>query len=239
MLPRTTIRKILRETIASPEDGELTRQQPSLEQLLRLQELAADLSQIGRVEADVRDDQYLAMKIREEEHSGQNLEWFLIHFATLRQDGRTVLCLSDATYRRRRNGDTIAVVQDVENLKPFLEAIKAKQDSIRLRQERKSKLTDLRKKGLISQLTDLADEHGFSFSMGGNRRDVHLSIRVCGKKTPYHLSFPIGKLDDVLEQVPDLVRTLEQLRMLGIKFRNNNKPWALGQGKWIGPDIEN
>lgn len=241
MLPRPTIRKIVREIIAIDGEDRLDGLKvPAKKREKWLEDLAAKLSKIDRVEASVREGFYIALKIRESATSGRNLEWFMLNFfpyeAMTMQTDRTGLWIADATYKRRRKAETEAPVQDVAHILEFIEAVKAKQDRAKLLVQRNSKLTGLKQRGLKSRLTDLAKEHGFSFALGENKRDVNLSIRVCGKKSAYHIAFPKGKLDAVLEQVPDLVKTLETLRTLGINFRTNNKPWAHNQSDWFEPE---
>lgn len=240
MLPRPTLRKILRETIATDGDnGTAGLQIPRQNQLLWLQDLADELSKMDRVEASVRDEFYIALLIRAAANSGRNLEWFMISFfpypeMTVPTD-RTGLWIADATYRRRRKAETESPVQNVEQIKRFIDAVKAKQDQTKLRDQRNIKLASLKQRGLQARLIELGEVHGFSFALGENKRDVNLSIRVCGKKSAYHIAFPKGKLDSVLERIPDLVSTLEELRTLGITFRTNNKPWAQNQGPWVDP----
>lgn len=240
MLPRPTIRKILRETIET--DGESSYEGldvPADEQLSWLQDLADELAQIDRVGAKL-EGFYIALRIRSADSNRRDQEWFIINFFPY--DGlqvttrRTGLWLADATYKRRRKAESEVPVRNVADIPKFIEAIKSKQDRTRLRTQRNTKLAGLKQRGLKSRLTELGEEHGFSFALGESNRDVNLSIRVCGKKSAYHIAFPKGKLDAVLDQVPDLIKTLETLRTLGITFRTNNKPWQSRQGPWVEPE---
>lgn len=235
MLPRPTLRKIVREIFAT--EGETAGLSiPADKQLNWLKRLAKKLSKIDRVDAKVRDF-YIALKVSAGGAGGRDIEWFMVNFFPY--DGmqvkvdRSGLWIADATYRRRRKAETETPVLDVAHLEKFVEAIKEKQDRAKLRAQRNSKLNGLKQRGLKSRLTELGAEHGFSFCLGESKRDINLSIRVCGKKSAYHFAFPKGKLDAVLDQVPDLIQTLEELRSLGINFRTHNKRWE--QGPWVEP----
>lgn len=243
MLPRPTLRKIFREVFLSEESALVGFQLPSEEQLPWLENLASQLSQIDRVEARVRDEFYIALMIRASSGGGHDLEWFMIGFFPFpnmpRVTERKGLWIMDATYRRRRKAETETPVQKPEQIFQLVDAIKSKQDQIQLRAKRNAKLADLKQRSLQSRLMDLGEQHQFSFSLGESKRDVNLSIRVCGKKSAYHIAFPKGKLDAVLDQIPDLIKTLEKLRKLGVNFRTNNKPWAHNQSSWVEPGAAN
>ena len=240
MLPRPTLRKLFREALGTDDDDVVGLQIPNDDRLDWLTQLASDLSSVDRLDATIRDDEYIALRISPSGESRQDSEWFMVYFgpsplSTGRSDD-SGLWIADATYRRRRQAETSAPVKQVDLILRFAELVKAKQEQIRLRKQRNSKLTNLKQRSLKSRLIDLGQTHRFSFCLGENKRDVNLSIRVGGKKAAYHIAFAKGKLDAVLEQIPDLIATLENLRSLGVNFRTNNKAWIHSQSDWIEPE---
>jgi hypothetical protein len=126
-------------------------------------------------------------------------------------------------------------VFEVRQIFEFVEKIKTIQERNHLRDRRKEKIASLQQTGLTSRLKELGVEHDFAFAMSQTARDVRLSIRLGGRKRGYHFTFPKGKLASVIEQIPDLIKTLKELQSLGVAFRSENKHWRAKQGKWIEP----
>lgn len=140
--------------------------------------------------------------------------------------------IADSSYRRKTTAPP-APVCDIAQIETFVQAVKDRIARDALRVKRNEKVTGLKKTGLTARLTALGAEHGFSFAIGQSARDINLSIRVLGRKKGYHFAFPKGKLDAVIEQVPDLVAMLQTLQRLGVTFRTNNSKWSDRQGEWI------
>lgn len=144
--------------------------------------------------------------------------------------------ISDSCYRPNAKTEAPpAPVCDISQIEVFLETIKARIARDSLRDKRTEKVTGLKKTGLTARLRDLGEQHGFSFAIGESKRDINLSIRVLGRKKGYHFSFAKGKLDAVIDQVPDLVAMLQKLQRLGVAFRTSNSSWSDRQGDWIEP----
>lgn len=239
MLPRPTLRKIFRENLPAGDDEFLGLEVPDEAQSKFLADLAQKLAALDRVEANYHEDNYVTVMVGAHAGRTADLEWFVVHFCPFGRHSagkRRGLWIMDATYRRRKTQETMSSVPDVNALLALIDAIRAKQTQAELRKKRNTKLVDLKQRSLKSRLIELGREHQFSFALGESQRDVNLSIRVGGKRSAYHLAFPKGQLDAVLEQVPNLVATLEQLRSLGVNFRTNNKAWAHRQGAWIDPE---
>ncbi|MEM1444138.1 MAG: hypothetical protein AAGF67_17455, partial [Verrucomicrobiota bacterium] len=64
----------------------------------------------------------------------------------------------------------------------------------------------------------------------------NLSLRVAGKKTGFHLAFPKGKFDEMIQHLPTLITDLEKLAGMGVTFRTNNKNWQYQMSEWILPE---
>ena len=138
---------------------------------------------------------------------------------------------------KRCDFDTAAPVTRIAQIEELIDRIKANQEQASLKHTRKLKVTGFRQHGLKSRLKELGNEHGFSFCVGYNARDVNLSLRIIGPRTKqqieYHLAFSQGKFDDVLNEIPDLIRRLQTLADLGIAFHTDNKKWSPIQSDWI------
>ena len=188
-----------------------------------------------RLSKDAEVDPIFRVKIARAAGSDQTEDWFDLAFGEL--DGLVGLRIKDSSYRRRsvKPAPAPVVISSVEQIEQFLIAATAQVDRNLLRLKRNDKLAVLRKHGLTARLTELGQAHGFSFRIGQSKRDVNLSIRVRNRKQAYHFSFPKTKLGAVLDEVPDLIKTLESLQSLSVVFRTNNKKWEQKQSDWIEP----
>ena len=234
MLPLPTVRKLQRECF--PEEqlehvGIICVSEAELQSWMeRLQKRLTRVTQCSAKFVLRRGGQsYVTICISDADKSSTD-NWFEVQLAA--HNDTHGMWISDSSYRRKTHASP-APVCDISQIETFLEAIKARVTRDSLRDKRTEKVTGLKKAGLTSRLKELGAEHGFSFAIGQSTRDINLSIRVLGRKKGYHFAFPKGKLDAVIDQVPDLVAMLEKLQLLGTTFRTNNKYWADRQGDWI------
>jgi hypothetical protein len=237
MLPITTIRKIMRECFGDADLSEIISIKPN-SQLKWLNSVGKRLNQNSRVESgtwtDEDDGPHLSLYIKGVGRGRNPNEDFQLYFAT--SEGVSGLWIVDAN--RRRHGTTPnpkMPVVDVAQIDSLVEQIIARQNKEHLRDQRKQKVASLQQTGLTSRLKELGQTHNFSFAISESVREVRLSIRIRGRKRGFHFSFPKGKLKQVLDQVPDLIHTLENLQRLGVNFRSENKRWKAKQGDWIEP----
>jgi hypothetical protein len=128
-------------------------------------------------------------------------------------------------------------VASLEQVEELIGRIKANQERDDLRHGRKLKITSLRQKSLTSQLKKLGLQYDFAFKVGYNVRDVNLSLKVksprSNRELEYHIAFPQGKFNDVLEQVEEIVVRLQMLADHGVSFQTDNKKWEELQGSWM------
>lgn len=129
-------------------------------------------------------------------------------------------------------------VKELAQLELFIQVIKKRQDRSKLQQKRKLKVSSLKQHAIVSKLKDLAKIHGFSFRIGYGVRDVTLSICLSkdptNKRAPFfHMAFPHGKFDDVLEQAPAVIDSLKKLADRGMSFSSNNNRTKQLQGDWV------
>ena len=84
------------------------------------------------------------------------------------------------------------------------------------------------------RLEDLCLEHGLEYWVEQTKRDIRLCLRRTDRKLGYHMKFPKGRLDKVLEELPGLVAHLERMTSLGIQFQGAQARSARNR-KWIKP----
>ena len=235
MLPLPTIRKLFRDCFpAEQQDHAGILCVAEQDRTGWLEKLRKDLANVERCSVRLnerREDVYLSLCLSCPDQRRRD-DWFELRFRNI--DDTHGLWISDASYRRTTKVDPFAVC-DVEQIRTFLDAVKARVDRDSLKEKRNQKLANFKKTGLTARLRELGKEHGFSFAIGQSTRDINLSIRVLGRKKAFHFAFPKSKLDAVIDQVPDLVSTLENLQKLSVTFRTNNKHWVANQCDWIEP----
>ena len=235
MLSLPTIRKLLRESF--PEEqldqlgifcvAESDRTSWLKDQKSKLETIERCSVRLSETSAKT----YLLLCLRCPDNRRRD-DWFKLEFSNI--DGTEGLWISDSSYRKSKEIDPFAVC-DTARIGSFLEAVKARVDRDSLKDKKNQKLANFKKTGLTARLRELGKEHGFSFAIGQSTRDINLSIRVLGRKKGFHFAFPKTKLDAVIDQVPDLVKTLENLQKLSVTFRTNNKHWVVNQCDWIEP----
>ncbi len=239
MLPSPSIRKFLRETFSGLEPVRIEKTPDQIEWLKPVQK---QLDALIRVECKF----HVIHRLKLSEQTSQlditvspnesgrrwgDSERFKLYFSD--ETGREgLLLMSDDGWRRRDVGE--GIVSNVEEVEKLVGLVKGRQDRNALRERKSEKLSTLKESGMKARLRELGNEMDFSFAIGQNARNVNLSLRVAGKKTGYHFSFPKGKFDSMLEQLPELISNFENMANLGIAFRTNNRKWQ--QSEWIFPD---
>ncbi len=242
MLPSPTIRKLIREGFPKPEQADML-QVAEAEQAVWLVRLEKELATIDRVKAQ----QYNTPSKQERPTlvftvSGNQSEWeyrqnsFTLKFET--HEELTGLWLSDEINWRRRDETPRGAVRQVEQVKTFIDVVKGRLDRKALQEKRKQKLNDLKQIGLTARLKELGAKHRFSFRVDQSTNAINLSVRVEGKANGFNFSIPKGKLDTVIEQLPELVATLKNLSSLGVAFRSSFKSWNRLRNDWIDPPTE-
>lgn len=181
---------------------------------------------------DSQDPGFLKLKVESTGHEHGNDDWFELRF--LLKDDALQLHLFDSHYRRKSSADN-AVVHNEQQLLAFILAVQDYQDRRNIRIKRNEKTTSFQQHGLTARLRMLSEEHGFSFAIGQNRRDILLSIRIGNRKTGFHFSFPKGKLNAVIDQIPNLICSLSALTKLSVSFRTDNRKWDGKQSAWYIP----
>lgn len=235
MLPLPTIRKLLRECFPEEHLGQAgiicVAEADCHAWLAELQTTLSDIERCSIRLNGKGADASLSVCLSCPDNRRRD-DWFRLKFANV--ENCQGLWISDASYRRKSDIAPSAVC-DISQILTFLDIVKARVDRDSLKEKRNQKLASFKKTGLTARLRELGTEHGFSFAIGQSTRDINLSIRVLGRKKAFHFAFPKSKLDAVIDQVPDLVATLENLQRLSVTFRASNKHWAANQGDWIEP----
>jgi len=235
MLPLPTIRKLLRDCFPEEQlDQAGIICVAESDRAAWLDDLMSKLASVERcsVRLNGKDPKaYLSLCLSCPDNRRRD-DFFELEFANI--DDTEGLWISDSSYRQSTKIPPVAVC-DVGQIITFLDVVKARVDRDSLKDKKKQKLANFKKTGLTARLRELGKEHGFSFAIGQSTRDINLSIRVLGRKKGFHFAFPKTKLDAVIDQVPDLVKTLENLQRLSVTFRNNNKHWVVNQCDWIEP----
>ncbi|NNE90669.1 MAG: hypothetical protein HKN23_03395 [Verrucomicrobiales bacterium] len=236
MLPAPTIRKFLRESfpgespILVPRKGRIDWLKPLEKQLDAIERVECKIHVIHRLKGRERTDRLdLTIKPDSSGRRYGDSERFKLFFSE-----SDLFLIGDDSWRRNPiEAVTISGFSEIEDL---IRKVVARQDRIRLRDRKKDKISNLKEKGMKAQLTALAAEHDFSFALGQTARNVNLSLRVAGRKTGFHFSFPKGKFDEVIGELPQLIADFEKMARLGITFRTNNRKWQIHQGDWVGDD---
>jgi hypothetical protein len=127
-------------------------------------------------------------------------------------------------------------VNRLEQLDELVTEIKTEQALLERRTLRRLEVAEANQQELGATFCDLASRKKMTFRIGHDVADAKLSLRVLGRKAGFHLSFPVGMLEAMSGNAPDLVETLESFSKLGIKFRSNNRRWVAQQSEWIVPD---
>ena len=235
MLPLPTIRKLLKDCFPVEQLDQLgIICVAETDRAIWLEELGAKLKPVERCSIRLNGkskNAYLSLCLSCPDNRRSD-DWFKLEFANI--DDTEGLWISDASYRRSTEIPPVAVC-DVGQITAFLDIVKARVDRDSLKEKKNQKLANFKKTGLTARLRELGKEHGFSFAIGQSTRDINLSIRVLGRKKGFHFAFPKTKLDAVIDQVPDLVKTLGNLQRLSVTFRTNNKHWVVNQCDWIEP----
>ena len=157
-------------------------------------------------------------------------ERFKLYFSNEDIAVDTLFITNDSYHRKITDAERFPV-SSAEEIEALIQKIKVRQERNGLREKKSAKISTLKESGMKARLRELANEIDFSFAIGQNARNVNLSIRVAGKKTGFHFSFPKGKFDAMIEQIPELITNFETMANLGITFRTHNRKWQ--QGDWI------
>lgn len=242
MLPLPTIRKLFAESFpeqALKEQGIMVikkadRQQQLLSLLDRYQDDEDVDGKVWEYGRGKQKDSVLGLVIYSPSGGKNGFDYFKVFYIeTAKKYG---LWIMDAKKRRSNSKDLPPFpICSIDQLDHFIAAIKQRQNESHLKEKRKDKVAQLRQTGLLARLKQLGSECNFSFAMGQSKREVNLSVRVKGRKRGFHFSFPKGKLEAVLDQLPELIETLQRMQKLGVHFRADNKTWKGKQGDWIEP----
>ena len=240
MLPSPTIRKFFREIFSGSEPVVLTNAQAQHDWLVPVQK---QLDALVRVECKFRVIHRLKLSEQLNElditispnESGRrwgDSERCRLAFGNGAEGLRIgELFISEDNWQRRKIEP--AKVSSAEEIVTLVDRIKARQDRSALRDKKNTKLSNLKESGMKARLRELGSEYDFCFAIGQNARNVNLSLRVAGRKTGFHFSFPKGKFDEVIEALPQLLENFEHMAGMGMTFRTNNKKWGLSE--WIFP----
>jgi len=238
MLPAPTIRKFLRESF--PGESPVRLDSEPAKRIDWLKPIQKRLDALDRVECRI----HVIHRLKGREQIDR-LDLTVKPSATGRNYGQSErfrLFFSETGHFMigddgwRRSGVDVVPVSDVAEIEELVRKIVSRQDRNVLRGKKQDKISNLKEKGMTAQLRDLAENHGFAFAIGQTARNVNLSLRVCGRKTGFHFSFPKGKFDEVIAELPELIEDFEKMARLGMTFRTHNRKWKGIQGDWIGPD---
>ena len=240
MLPITTLRKLARDHF--PDDCLDRILNPSPEkQKACLVDLHTRLTTLPRMEAWVREKNkkgsgifYMGIYVLGPSSGRNPHDYFKLFFES--REGVSGLWMHDAKRRRKTATSLDPIpIADIDHVVSFVEIVRQRQNRDHLRDEKKQKVAGLQQTGLTARLKVLGKQHNFAFAIGQTKRDVNLSIRLHGRKSGYHISFPKSRLDKVLDQVPEMIVMLENLQGLGVNFWTHNKKWKDRQSKWVEP----
>ncbi|MEQ1826948.1 MAG: hypothetical protein ABL921_13420 [Pirellula sp.] len=244
MIPVSTLKRLLRESFAEEASTSSSQSYVNVDPTLRkakLQQFKTTLESQTHVtcrhhqdRGDKDDTGHLTFKIDQGADERNGTDWFRLRFLDLENCNR--LCLIDSNYRRRNRMEPVPVCH-IDQVVAFVLSVQQQQDRRFLRVKKSEKVATFQQLGLAAKLAELGEQHRFAFAIGQNARDVLLSIRVKGRKTGFHFSFPKGKLEAVIEQVPQMIADLERLSTLGVSFRTDNKKWDGRQGPWSEPSL--
>jgi len=240
MLPITTLRKLANDHF--PEDNvEKILNLPVGKQKACFDKLKKQLDKLPNMDVWVRESEknskhfYMAVYVRGPSSGRNPNDYFKLFFKTV--GGVAGLWMYDAKRRRKTATKLDPIpIANLDQIFEFIQIVRQRQNRDHLRDEKKLKVAGLQQTGLTARLKELGKQHNFAFAIGGTKRDVHLSIRLQGRKTGYHFAFPKSRLDRVLLEVPDLIVTLENLQTLGVSFRTRKrKRHHAPQIDWIEP----
>ena len=241
MLPITTFRKLFTEHFPT-EDAALNGIifVPVADREGWLKKLAQELDKqrrvtcfVSRRNKKVPESVYLGLQIAGLADSRNSGDYLNLQFEN--RDNSYGLWLVERSPRKSTTVRPVGAVTNPDQVTNLVVEVLALQERNNLRNKRRDKMANLKQTGLTGRLRKLGREHNFSFAIGQNKRDVNLSIRIRGRKRGFHFTFPKGKLDAMLETLPDLVAMLERLQGLGIAFHKNTKRWETKVGEWIEP----
>lgn len=249
MLPNPTIRRLLRENFETDNTTDATIiQVPKDEQLDWLASLCPQLDALERVSTSKPDpqggvkDRPHAISFSVAEAPASEYRWnyqranlLNLVFTQFKDTQEGLWIVNDYYYRRSES--VRQPVKNIEQLLRFIEAVRSTMDHKTLKERRKEKLNQLKQTSMTARMKKLGTQHGFSFRIGQSTSTINLAVRIPGKVNGFHLSFPKGKLDDVIEQLPELMRMLHSFHSLSLSFRSNQKSWHY-DGEWIDPVLD-
>lgn len=178
---------------------------------------------------------YLGLQILGKSNGNNPHDYMNLQFE--RRDAGFGLWIVDKSQRKIKTARPFAGISDLAQLEEMIKSVHAQQDRTHLRRTRGQKVAGLKQTGLMARLKEFGREHNVAFAMGQNKRDIQLGIRLQGRKRGYHFTFPKGKLDEVIETLPELMATLERFQKMGIAFQGDTKRWRAKIGEWIEPTL--
>ncbi len=239
MLPITTFRRLFAEHF--PEQPESVIFVPVDKREAWLKELANRLVKKRRVSCflsrrnkQVAESAYLGIQIAGVGNEANSGDYLNLLFEN--RNETYGLWVVEYGRRKSRTVRPDGAVSDTDQLDALIDQILVEQERRNLKHKRRDKMDGLKQTSLTARLKKLGKEHNFAFAIGESKRNVNLSVRVNGRKTGFHFTFPKGRLDKVLETLPELIAMLERMQKLGIAFHRKNKHWERKIGEWIEPE---
>jgi hypothetical protein len=84
--------------------------------------------------------------------------------------------------------------------------------------KKKQKMRDLKTQGILAKFKQIAAEDGFDYTYEQSTTKVVLSIKLPKNKT-LHVDVPFSNFQEVMQNVRDLIKNVEELTGKGISFR--------------------
>jgi hypothetical protein len=84
--------------------------------------------------------------------------------------------------------------------------------------KKKEKLRDLKTQGILAKFKAIADEDGFEYTYEQSTLKVVLKIKLPRNKA-LHIDVPFANFQEVMQNVRDLIKNVEELTGKGISFR--------------------
>ena len=239
MLPLATVHKLMRESFQNSDAIESSiislpygSRKPWFEKLRdRIGKLERLSTRTWAIDKD--DDMILGIYVTGLGSGRNRSDYFQMRVKNV--DGVEGVWIYPANRRRGKTAIIPSPITDTADVEHFIDVVKATQERAHLKDKQKQKVASLQQTGLTARLKELSAEHQFSFAISETIREVRLSIRIRQRKRAYHFSFPKSKLGQVIEQIPDLVQTLEGLQSLGVHFRTENRFWRRSESEWVNP----
>jgi hypothetical protein len=84
--------------------------------------------------------------------------------------------------------------------------------------KKKQKMRDLKTQGILARFKEIAQEDGFEYSYEQSTTKVILRVKL-PKNKALHVDVPFSNFQEVMQNVRDLIRNVEELTSKGISFR--------------------